>query len=175
MLPDVGMVQMYSKSANVNDLHGFCVDRLAPLFAWTGPPPCSYGFSASWFAMPFRGTLHHPYICPCFWRKHFYTPPIYNGAKPEYPCSVFLAAFSVLRRENGEVSYTALRPTSIRFSRDSKTATHDASAKTIGEIPLRQPCFPTPSLPKVAKEREVAVQRNAMVCIEAHRTHVCNW
>ena len=37
MLPDVGMVQMYSKSANVNDLHGFCVDRLAPLFAWTGP------------------------------------------------------------------------------------------------------------------------------------------
>ena len=49
MLPDVGMVQMYSKSANVNDLHGFCVDRLAPLFAWTGPPPCSYGFSASWF------------------------------------------------------------------------------------------------------------------------------
>ena len=74
MLPDVGMVQMYSKSANVNDLHGFCVDRLAPLFAWTGPPPCSYGFSASWFAMPFRGTLHHPYICPCFWRKNFYTP-----------------------------------------------------------------------------------------------------
>ena len=61
-------------SANVNDLHGFCVDRLAPLFAWTGPPPCSYGFSASWFAMPFRGTLHHPYICPCFWRKHFYAP-----------------------------------------------------------------------------------------------------
>ena len=74
MLPDVGMVQMYSKSANVNELHGFCVDRLAPLFAWTGPPPSSYGFSASWFAMPFRGTLHHPYICPCFWRKIFYTP-----------------------------------------------------------------------------------------------------
>ena len=24
--------------------------------------------------MPFRDTLHHPYICPCFWRKHFYTP-----------------------------------------------------------------------------------------------------
>ena len=47
MLPDVGMVQMYSKSANVNDLYGFCVDRLAPLFAWTGPPPYSYGFSAS--------------------------------------------------------------------------------------------------------------------------------
>ena len=56
------------KSVNVNDLHGFCVDRLAPLFAWTGPPPCSYGFSARWFAVPFRDTL------PCFWRKHFYTP-----------------------------------------------------------------------------------------------------
>ena len=68
---------MYSKSANVNDLHGFCVDRLAPLFAWSGPSPCSYGFSASWFAMAFRGTLHHPYICPCFWRKHFYTPLVY--------------------------------------------------------------------------------------------------
>ena len=64
MLPDVGMVQMYSKAANVNDLG----------FAWTGPPPCSYSFSARWFAMPFRDTLHHPYICPCFWRKHFYTP-----------------------------------------------------------------------------------------------------
>ena len=68
--------------------------------------------------------------------------PIYNGAKPEYPCSVFLAAFSVLRRKNGELSYTALRPTSIRFSRDAKTATRDASAKIIREIPLRQPCFP---------------------------------
>ena len=31
-------------------------------------------FSARWFAMPFRDTLHHPYICPCFWRNHFYTP-----------------------------------------------------------------------------------------------------
>ena len=68
--------------------------------------------------------------------------PIYNGAEPEYPCSVFLGAFSVLRRENDELSYTALLPTSIRFSRDAKTATHDASAKRIGEIPLRQPCFP---------------------------------
>ena len=52
----------------------FCMDRLALLFAWTGPPPCSYGFSARWFAMPFSDTLHHPYICPCFWRKHFYAP-----------------------------------------------------------------------------------------------------
>ena len=61
-------------AANVNDLG----------FAWTGWPSSlhrpalllhgSYGFSARWFAMPFRDTLHHLYICPCFWRKHFYTP-----------------------------------------------------------------------------------------------------
>ena len=69
--------------------------------------------------------------------------PIYNGAKPELsPCSVFLGAFSVLLRENNELSYTALGPTSIRFSRDAKTATHDASAERIGEIPMQQPCFP---------------------------------
>ena len=57
---------------NVTDLHGFCGDRLVPLFAWTGPPPCSYGFSARWFATPFRDTLHHPYICPCFWKETFW-------------------------------------------------------------------------------------------------------
>ena len=68
--------------------------------------------------------------------------PIYNGAKPEYPCSVFLGAFSVLRRENDQLSYTALRSTSIRFSRVTKTAMCDASAERIGEIPLRQPCLP---------------------------------
>ena len=41
MLPDVGMVQMYSKSANVNDLglHGqagppLCMDRPSSLFLW---------------------------------------------------------------------------------------------------------------------------------------------
>ena len=33
MLQDVGMVQMYSKSANVNDL----------VFAWTGWPPATHG------------------------------------------------------------------------------------------------------------------------------------
>ena len=45
MLADVGMGKTYSKSAHVNDL-GFawtsppcCMNRLAPLFAWTGPPP----------------------------------------------------------------------------------------------------------------------------------------
>ena len=49
MLADVGMVKTYSKSAHVNDL-GFasisppcCMDRLAPLLAWTGPPPAFGG------------------------------------------------------------------------------------------------------------------------------------
>ena len=70
---DVGMVQMYSKSANVNGLG----------FAWTGWPPSLHGqalllvpmvFPPGGFAIPCRYTLHHPYICPCFWRKHFYAP-----------------------------------------------------------------------------------------------------
>ena len=46
-----------------------------------------------------------------------------------------------MRRENGELSLTALQPTSIRFSCDAKTATRGASAERIGEIALRQPCF----------------------------------
>ena len=64
------------------------------------------------------------------------------GAKPEYPCSVFLAAFSVLRNETDEIPDAALWPTSIRFGCDAKTATLDASAEGIGEMPLRYPCFP---------------------------------
>ena len=60
MLPDVGMVQMYSKSANVNDLG----------FAWTDWPSSLPGPAlllvpkvfARWFAMLFRDTLLHPYI-----------------------------------------------------------------------------------------------------------------
>ena len=68
--------------------------------------------------------------------------PIYNGAKPEYPCSVFLGAFSGLRRENDELPYAALRPTSSRLSRDVKTATPGAGAEQIAEEPLRPPCFP---------------------------------
>ena len=42
MLADVGMVKTYSKSAHVKDLGlawtglPCCMDRLAPLFAWTG-------------------------------------------------------------------------------------------------------------------------------------------
>ena len=87
-------------------------------------------------------TLCHKYNYTPFYIFYPIYNPIYNGAKPEYPCSVFLGAFSVLLHENDEISYTALRFTSIRFSRDAKTATRDASAERIGEIPLRQPCFP---------------------------------
>ena len=82
MLADVGMLKTFSKSAHVNDLG----------FAWTGPssllhgptaPPSLHGpalllvstvFPPGGFALPCRYTLHHPYICPCFWRKHFYIP-----------------------------------------------------------------------------------------------------
>ena len=84
MLADVVMVKTHSKSAHVNDL-GFawaspppcCMDRLAPslhgpalLLVPTGFPIDPPGG----FAIPCRYTLYHPYICPCFWRKHFYTP-----------------------------------------------------------------------------------------------------
>ena len=54
MLPDVGMVKTYSKSANVLT--------------------CSGGFLPVGFAMPHRFALHNPYICPCFCGKHFYIP-----------------------------------------------------------------------------------------------------
>ena len=43
-----------------------------PLFAWTSTPPTI--FPPGGFAIPCRYTLHHPYICPCFWRKHFSYP-----------------------------------------------------------------------------------------------------
>ena len=68
--------------------------------------------------------------------------PIYNGAKPENPCSVFLGTFSGLLCENDDLSYAALRPTSIRLSRDAKTTTPGAGAEKIGVEPLRPPCFP---------------------------------
>ena len=38
---------------------------------------------------------------------------IYDGAKPEYLCSVFLGAFSILQRKNDEIPDAALWPTSI--------------------------------------------------------------
>ena len=99
--------------------------------------------------------------------------PIYNGAKPEYPCSVFLGAFSVLRRENDQLTYTVLQPTSIRFGRDAKTATRDASVERIGEIPLRQPCFPDNDA--IFAKGCQGVQPNAMIFIgEAQRMDASN-
>ena len=78
MLADVGMVKTYSKSAEVNDL-GFewtgppcCMDRLAPL-CMDQPSSLFLQFFRQ-VVLPCRYTLHHPYICPCFWRKHFNTP-----------------------------------------------------------------------------------------------------
>ena len=78
MLADVGMVKTYSKSAHVNDL-GFawtdpscCMDRLAP--SWHGPTLLLVPTVFCQVVLPCRYTLHHPYICPCFWTKHFYTP-----------------------------------------------------------------------------------------------------
>ena len=76
MLPDVRMVQMYSMSGNVNDLG----------FAWTGWPPFLHGLALLLVPMVFPpgglpstlDTLHHPYICPCFRRKHFYTSLFLN-------------------------------------------------------------------------------------------------
>ena len=45
-----------------------------PLFALTGPPPCYYGFhQGSCYALQ-KHTACTIHICPCFWRKHFYTP-----------------------------------------------------------------------------------------------------
>ena len=45
--------------------------------------------------------------------------------------------FSVLRRETNEIPDAALRPTSIRFGCDAKTAICDAPAEGIGEMPLQ--------------------------------------
>ena len=68
MLPDVGMVQMYSKSANVNDLG----------FACTAGPPLCMDWPSSLVLQLFRQVVCSsethctiPYICPCFWRKHY--------------------------------------------------------------------------------------------------------
>ena len=51
-------------------LHGLA----GPLFAWTTPLLVSTVLPPGGFAIRCRYPLHHPYICPCFWRKHFYTP-----------------------------------------------------------------------------------------------------
>ena len=37
-------------------MHALAKDSPPPLFAWTGPPPCYYGFSARWFLPYLAGT-----------------------------------------------------------------------------------------------------------------------
>ena len=66
-------------------LHGpagppLCMDWPSLLHGPASPPICM-DWPSSLFLRFFRQevllsmyTLHHPYICPCFWRKHFYTP-----------------------------------------------------------------------------------------------------
>ena len=85
---------------------------------------------------------------------------IYDGAKPEYLCSVFLGAFSILQRKNDEIPDAALWPTSIWLNHDTKTAMRGAGAKKIGEKALQRPCFPDNNavFAKGCQEREIAVQ-----------------
>ena len=64
MLADVGMVKTYSKSAHVNDLG----------FAWTSPPPCSYGFSARWFCHTLQVHTAPSLHLPLFLEETFYIP-----------------------------------------------------------------------------------------------------
>ena len=69
MLPDVVMVQVYSKSANVNDLHGFYVDRLPPPPSLHGPVLLLVPMAIPPGGLPCPSEtrcMHHPYICPCF-------------------------------------------------------------------------------------------------------------
>ena len=97
---------------------------------------------------PCLHSLHSTHSCPpCVDGPYagcpsVHTHPIYNGAKPENPCSVFFGAFSGLLRENDDLPYAAFRPTSIRLSRDAKTATPAAGGEKIGVELLRSPCFP---------------------------------
>ena len=75
MLPDVGMVQMYSKSANVNDLGFAWTGCWAPLFACTGPPLCSYGFPPGGLPCPSETHCTPPSLrLPLFLKETFYTP-----------------------------------------------------------------------------------------------------
>ena len=74
--------------------------------------------------------------------------PIYNGAKPEYPCSIFLALFRILRRSVFLAAFRGLRcafcqlhsfafrPTSVRNNGITKTATFGSDAEKKGkELP----------------------------------------
>ena len=59
MFPDVGMVQMYSKSAKVNDL----------VFVWTGWPPALHGL-----ALLLVPTVFPPGGLPCLSKTHCTIP-----------------------------------------------------------------------------------------------------
>ena len=74
MLPDVGMMQMYSKSANVNDLG----------FAWTGWAPSLHGP-----ALLFVPTVFLPGGLPCFSETHCTIPTsalVFRGNIFTHPC-----------------------------------------------------------------------------------------
>ena len=74
MLPDVGMVQMYSKSANVNDLG----------FAWTGWPSSLHGL-----ALLLVPTFFAPGDLPCPPVTHCTIPTsalVFGGNIFTHPC-----------------------------------------------------------------------------------------
>ena len=75
MLPDVGMVQMYSKSVNVNGL-GFAWIGWPPL-CMDQPPPCSYGFSARWFCHTLQVHTAPSLHLLLFLEKTFYNKILY--------------------------------------------------------------------------------------------------
>ena len=133
-------------------------------------PPPHYLLSCHCLATVQCQSQNH---CPAH-LPHFYYP-IYNGAKPEYPCSVFLAVFCDAKTASFLIQHFGLPPFDSAMMRKQPHATplrRQSEKCRCGSHVFR---ITTPSLPKVAKEREVAVQRNAMICIEAHCTDVCNW
>ena len=106
----------------------FSVGTYPVLWGGSSEPPQPPSLRACW---------RHTYLQDMITHRSVRSHPIYNGAKPEYTRSVFLGAFSVLRSETDEIPDAALRPTSIQFGCDAKTATHYAPAEGIAEMPLR--------------------------------------
>ena len=83
MLPDVGMVQMYSESANVNDLG----------FAWTGWPPSLHGLALLLVPMFFP-----PGGLPCPSETHCTIPTsalVFGGNKFMHPCFLTLYGMQI--------------------------------------------------------------------------------
>ena len=88
-----------------------------------------------------------------------------------------IGVFSVLRHENSKLSYTALWPTSIRFSRDTKQPHLMPLRRESGKYHCGSHFLQITmtSLPKVAKEHNVAAQPSAMIFIgEAQHTDASN-